>query len=266
MLISFFEEFPTRGNLAKAKLITWPAKLYIAAPSVKEFKKAVSSIKKSVNSRNIQEFIYWPILKKEEGYWISPFSSRNALDRIFRELEEEGRRKGVKKIPVMLDLELPTTQNPLLYFTQLPCFPGNKRRIRHFMENYPGEAYQCEYFPAGNRSRTMLEMLGLHYVLARKTKIIKMLYTSMHFIPDDLFREELRQGKKKWGRNFVVGLGVLVPGVMGNEKTLTNEQLARDLRLCKEAGVKEVIVYRLGGLKKEYGKVMREFCLCERKS
>ncbi len=31
MLISFFEEFPTKENLNKVKLIKFPTKLYIAA-------------------------------------------------------------------------------------------------------------------------------------------------------------------------------------------------------------------------------------------
>ncbi len=103
-----------------------------------------------------------------------------------------------------------------------------------------------------------LRLLGLHY-RSEKAKVIKMIYTSMHHVPEGLFREELRSGKECWGRRFIVGLGVLVPGIMGNEKTLANEQLARDLRLCKKAGVREVIIYRLGGLDKEYVKVLKKF-------
>ncbi len=263
MLISFFEEFPTRGNLAKLRLVTWPAKLYIAAPSAKHFKKIISII----HNRNIRQFVYWPILKKEEGYWISPFSSRKGLNRIFRELEKDAPAHQMtgKKVPVMLDLELPTTQNPVLYLTQKPFFFANRKKICRFLKHYGGETYQCEYFPTGKIGKMVLRLLGLHY-RSEKAKVIKMIYTSMHPIPEAIIRKELRQGKERWGGRFVVALGVLVPGIMGDEKTLTNEQLARDLRLCKEACVKEVIIYRLGGLKKEYVKVMREFCLCERKS
>ncbi len=71
MIISFFEEFPTKENLGKLKLVTWQTKLYVAAKSVKDFNRIRSTIK----NKHIKEVIYWPVLEKEEGYWISPFSA-----------------------------------------------------------------------------------------------------------------------------------------------------------------------------------------------
>ena len=107
MLISFFEEFPTEESLTKLKLVSWPTKLYIAANNVQQFRAVTSVVR---HNKNLLEAVYWPVLKKREGYWISPFSKQGALQRLFDELEH-------KKIPVMLDLELPTTQNPWLYLT-----------------------------------------------------------------------------------------------------------------------------------------------------
>ena len=146
MIISFFEEFPTGRNLSTLKFISWPTKLYIAAESVPKFKKIVSKIK----SKKVQEYIYWPIHKRKEGYWISPFSERKALLRIFKELEG-------KNIPVMLDLELPTTQNLLLYITPSLHFWSNKRLIQTFIRNYQGNIYLAEYYPEGKRSEMMLK-------------------------------------------------------------------------------------------------------------
>ena len=80
MITSFFEEFPTKENLNKVKLIDFPTKLYLTAPSLKEF----NQIKKSIKNKYIKEFIYWPILERKEGYWISPFSKRTALKRVLR--------------------------------------------------------------------------------------------------------------------------------------------------------------------------------------
>ena len=72
MQISFFEEFPTKKNLAKIRYVPFPTKLYLAAHSLKEFESIkVPSI--------VKEKIYWPILKREEGYWFSPFSKREAM-------------------------------------------------------------------------------------------------------------------------------------------------------------------------------------------
>lgn len=247
MIISFFEEFPNGLNLRKTSLLSSPTKLYLAARGVREFKHLTSKIE----DKNIKQFIYWPLLQRKEGYWISPFSQRKALLRIFKELEKE-------HIPVMLDLELPTTQNPWLYFTQLPYFWGNKRLIQQFIHNYQGDIYLAEYYPEGKRSEKMLQFLGLHYAHP-KIRVIKMLYRSMHHFSDDFLRGELQRGKKEYGSCFIPSFGVLAPGIMGNEPVLSPRQLEQDLRIAKEEGMEEVIVFRLGGLDEKYGKVLRKF-------
>ncbi len=121
MIISFFEEFPTAKNLDKLRFVRWPTKIYLAARSLKEFKR----IKSRVKNVYIKEFVYWPVLGVNEGYWISPFSKRGALKRIFSEIKN-------KNVPVMIDAELPTTSNPSLYVTQLFNFLSNKRLIQNF--------------------------------------------------------------------------------------------------------------------------------------
>lgn len=255
MQISFFEEFPVKKNIDKLNLVTWPAKLYLAAPSLQEFVNIKSQIKNQIKTKNksrkIKEFIYWPVLGKKEGYWISPFSRRKALLRIFNEL------KG-KKIPLMLDLELPTTQNPALYFTQLLNFPGNKKLIRDFIKNYQGEVYASEYFPEGLFGKC-LSLLGLHYPEAKKIKVIKMIYHSMHPFPDHFIKEELKKGKEEFGDNFLAAYGVLSPGVAGNELLLSPELLEKDLSIAEKAGIKEVVIYRLGGVAEEYIKILKTF-------
>ena len=246
-MISFFEEFPNQPNLQKLSLLHFPAKLYLAAESVNEFQRIVSTIK----NRNIKEFIYWPLLKRKEGYWISPFSERKALVRIFKELE-------IEKVPVMLDLELPTTQNPLLYLTQSSLFLGNKKLIRKFINDYRGKIYLAEYYPEGKWREKLLKLLGLHY-WSKKVKVIKMLYRSLHHFNDDFLREELRRGKREYGDDFIAGLGVIAPGIQGDEPILSPQQLEQDLQIAQKAGINEVILFRLGGLDERYGKVLKKF-------
>ena len=136
--ISFFEEFPDQDILDEIKLINFNTTIYVAAHNLSEFQRYEKEFKQK--NRHIKKVVYWPILEKKEGYWISPFSNRKALERIFSELEG-------KKVPVMLDLELPTTRNPLLYITQLGNFRRNKKLISDFIQNYSGEIYTAEYFP-----------------------------------------------------------------------------------------------------------------------
>lgn len=247
MMISFFEEFPNGLNRRKVSLLSSPAKLYLAAGSVQEFKRIISKIK----SKKVKDYIYWPILKQKEGYWISPFSQRKALLRIFTELENE-------TIPVMLDLELPTTRNPWLYLTQSVYFWSNQRLIQRFIGNYQGEIYLAEYYQEGKRSEQMLTALGLHYAHP-KVKIIKMLYRSLHHFGDDFLQKELQRGKKEYWVRFIPSFGVIALGVMGNEPVLSPKQLEQDLRIAKKAGIREVILFRLGGLNKKYVKVLKKF-------
>ena len=134
MRISFFEEFSTKSNLEKLKLVSWPTKVYLAAKSLEEFNK----IKKNIKDKNIEELVYWPVLDKREGYWISPFSRKKALLRIFKELKD-------KKISVMLDLEFPTRQNFWLYLIEWFNFFKNKRLIDQFIQNYNGQIYLAEW-------------------------------------------------------------------------------------------------------------------------
>ncbi|MFH1683124.1 MAG: hypothetical protein ABIA37_04980 [Candidatus Woesearchaeota archaeon] len=247
MQISFFEEFPTKKNLDKLKLIKFPTKLYLAAPSLQEFLK----IKDKIKSGKIKEFVYWPIFSYQEGYWISPFTKRTALKRIFAELKD-------KKISMMLDLELPTTKNFSLYFTQLFNFSRNKRLIKRFIGDYQGKVYLAEYFPISKYKLKLFNFLGLHYDY-KKARVIKMLYHSMLPFSDNLFKEELRAGKQSFGKNYLAGFGTIAKGVMKWEPILSPGKLKTDLRLAKEVGVDEVVIFRLGGLDEKYIKIIKNF-------
>ncbi|MBI5871516.1 hypothetical protein HZB88_00325 [archaeon] len=249
MLISFFEEFPTKKNLEKINLVNWPTKIYIAAKSLEQFNK----IKTEIRAKNIKEFVYWPILEINEGYWISPFAKRSALKRIFKELKNT-------KTSVMLDLELPTTKNPKLYLTQFFNFPRNKSLIKKFIRNYQGTIYLAEYYPEGKRKEKILQFLGLHYK-SDKAKIIKMVYHSIHHFNKEFISNEIKNGKKEFGKNFIVAYGTIAHGIGRWEPKLSPPQLKEDLRIAKEIGIEEAIIFRLGGLDRNYLKILSSFSL-----
>lgn len=251
MRISFFEEFPTKGNLNRLNLVRFPTKLYLAAKSLRDFLELKNKIVKEEKKKKILEFVYWPVLTFKEGYWISPFSSRKALKRILGELEG-------REIPVMLDLELPTTKNPKLYFTQFFNFIFNRKLIKEFIKNYRGEVYLAEYYPEGKRKEKLLRLLGLHYK-NKKARIIKMVYHSMHHFKEEFIRKELKTGVKEYGKNYLIALGTIAGGIEGKEPILPRRQLKKDLEIAQEAGIKEAVIYRLGGLNTNYGKVLTKF-------
>ncbi|MBI5389856.1 hypothetical protein HZB02_00015 [Candidatus Woesearchaeota archaeon] len=248
MIISFFEEFPTAENLQKFKLVSWPTKLYLAAHSVPEFEQICSSIPRT----RVVETIYWPILKKEEGYWISPFSDRAALHYLFHELDDfDGK--------VMLDLELPISKHPLLLLTQLPHFRSNKRFIASYLNRHPA-TYLAEYFPEGRWKEFLLSSLGLHFSPQRHgCNIVKMIYQSMHVFPRSFVQDELKRGVTLHGKNFLVAFGTIATGILGNEPLLSLQQLEEDLSIAQSVGVHEVVIFRLGGLNQQYAAVLKKF-------
>ncbi|MDP3990324.1 MAG: hypothetical protein Q8Q01_03905 [archaeon] len=243
MIISFFEEFPTEENLQKISLINWPCKLYLAAENLIEFNK----LRKTIKNKNILEVIYWPILKKKEGYWISPFTQKQALQRTLNELEN-------KNISVMLDLELPTRHNPRLYLTQSINFLNNKRSIQNFIQNHPNVVYLAEYYPQNGWRSKLIKSLGLHYS-NKNSSIIKMLYGSMHQFDDKFLIKQLQLGKNNYP-HFIPAFGTIATGITNKETILSPKQLSNHLRIARNNKIDEVIIFRLGGLTKGYSKII----------
>jgi len=247
MLISFFEEFPSTSNLKKLDLIKFPTKLYLADYSIEGYKQ----YKKELKYNNLKEIIWWPVLNRHEGYWLSPFSKRKALLRTFHHLLNE-------KIPILWDAELP--KNRILLFTQILKFSKNKKLIRNFFKKYKGEIYTAEYAYSNSLTNKLFDYIALFFNPNKyNNKIIKMFYTSMNPLEEIFIKSELEKGVKKYNSKFLVGLGVIATGIRGDEPLISPEQLERDLKICKDSGIKEVIIFRLAGLNEKYLKVINKF-------
>jgi hypothetical protein len=245
MKISFFEEFPSDSSLGKLKLVDYPTKLYLAASSLSEFER----LKKNIKSRHVKEVIFWPVLKEDEGYWLSPFCDRKALLRTIKE---------TKDVNILWDSEVPKKRSLLL--TNLHRFFGNKKLIQKFFKEHKGTIYTAEYFPENGISAKILSLLGLAYnPLTYNNKVIKMVYSSMHDFGKPFIEKEVRFGVKNFGKNFLVGLGTICHGIKGDEPLIAPKLLERDLSISKENKVNEVVIFRLGGLTEEYNKILKRF-------
>lgn len=240
MMISFFVEYPDK-ELDKVNLIDFPTKLYVAANDLGEFNR----IKSSIKNKHVKEIIYWPVLNDNEGYWLSPFTDRKALLRVMDE---------TKNSTILWDAELPKKRIHIL--TRLIGFLKNKKDINNYFKSHEKTVYTAEYFP---HSR-FLGFLGLSFNPNKfGNKKIKMIYSSMHNYNEYIVRREINYGVKEYGDNFLAGFGTLAVGVKGNEPLIRPEILDRDLRIAKELGVKEVVIYRLGGLNAEYLKIIKKY-------
>ncbi|HII14704.1 MAG TPA: hypothetical protein HA362_00155 [Nanoarchaeota archaeon] len=245
MIISFFEEYPTKENLAKLKLVSFPAKLYLAAHSIGEFYR----LKDKIKSKNVKEVVYWPLLKKEEGYWMSPFADQNALKRIMEE---------TKGIPVLWDAELPMKR--ILLLKNMFHFYRSRKMIKDFISAHEKEVYCAEYFPESGIIYRLLKMLGVEFRAKECGDYeVRMLYSSMHEFSGKFMKEEIEQGVLETKGKFIPAFGTLTKGARGNEKPVAKWLLERDLGIARDAGVKEAIIFRLGGLTKEYAEILKKF-------
>ena len=259
MKIGFYDEFPTKENIDKIKLINFPTELIVAAKSLKEF-YSIKNIVKKYKNNNIAEVIYWPVLGKEEGYWFSAFAKNSALKRIINELEQNS-----EPLAVMWDAELPIKKS--LIFSQFPYYFKNRKIILDFFKNaekYNIRILTSEYPLESRFLRALLFDLFLISFDTRKynNKKIAMLYTSFlknHPDIENFLERQISIGKKSFGNDFMVALGTIAAGINGNEPILTPKDLERDLKIVKNNGVNEVVIFRLGGLNKEYIKVIKKY-------
>jgi len=235
MKISFFEEFPNKKNLEKLKLFP-KTKIFLAAKNVQEFRKITKGLK--------GEFVYWPILAEKYGYWISPWSEPETLQNLFDKLEKA-------KVPLMLDLEPPKRRWQI--FTKLQHFQQNKKMIKSFISKNKERIYTVE------RAHVPLfvsKMIGLSY----PSKRILMYYTSFFrpFVPDHILLNRLKKKAEYCAENdCLLALGLIATGIHGFEPIYGAKELNEDLQIAKKAGVKEVVIFRLGGLNKELVKAIK---------
>ena len=249
MKISFFEEFPNKDSLSKLNLIDFSTRIFLADYHLDSFKLYEKEIKS--NNKNIKELVWWPVININEGYWLSPFSERFALLRVLHSLLN-------KKIPILWDAEFP--RNRYLLFSQIFKFYRNKKLITAFFKKYEGKIYTAEYAFSNSIINKILSYMCFYFDPKKYDNfMIKMLYSSMKNISNDEMGKVVSEGIKKYGEKFIVGLGVLTYGISGNEKVISYELLERDLEICKRNNVSEVVIFRLGGLNKEYLDIIKKF-------
>lgn len=246
MQINFYEEYPTKENLDKLRLVNFPTKIFIAAKSLREFEDLERKVKKI---KKDAEVAYWPIVKN--SYWISPFSNTCDLVRLFRELEKfEGH--------MLIDLEFPVLNKEMI-LKNLFSFWRNKKLIMNFLEKNKARITTAQAPPVlgwGFR-----RVFGLDYDIKLEKGL--MFYTStlkqnhVYSLLVGRIKGLLRGIEDK--KNYNIGLGIIAKGVLTTEAILTPKDLKKDLEFMKNAGFEKVVIFRLGGLNKDYVSVIKKF-------
>ncbi|MFH1065591.1 MAG: hypothetical protein V1734_03755 [Nanoarchaeota archaeon] len=250
--ISFFEEFPDSATFEKAALIDFDTKIYLAAKSLPEFETYETWLK--VANPHVTDVVYWPVLEKDEGYWISSWAEPSALERVLGEVEQ---RKDRKPLDVMLDLEPSLKRSRLFSFKD---FRRNKDYVSDFVRNAGSNNISIYTVEKSYIPEFILEPLGLSYNPAEYgNKQMKMFYSSFRravlpdFIVNKLFERKARQYKK---RNTIMGLGCIIGGVHETEPVNSPGILKYEVETAKAIGLEEVVIFRLNGLSDEYLKAI----------
>lgn len=252
MQISFFEEYPTDDNLAKLKLLSFKTNLYLASESVSQFLRLKHKIKKQY--KNVDEIIYWPILKVSEGYWMSAFSKHDALKRIIKEID-----LAKEKFPILWDAELPLL-NKKLYVTEVLNFFKNRSVITKILQNSnTSHPIIVAAFPQNGINKFLHFLAGTSFY-SGDFPYMDMIYTSLlkNVNRMGFLKRTIRESSHKF-KQYIVSLGLIAGGIEGEAPLISKESLLKELKFVERQGVKEVAIYRLGGFNKEYLSVISKF-------
>ena len=85
-------------------------------------------------------------------------------------------------------------------------------------------------------------------------------YTDIFKIEDkmEFLKRTVRESSDKFNQ-YIVSLGLIAGGVEGEAPLISKENLLKELEFVEKQGINEVVIYRLGGLNKEYLSVLKKF-------
>lgn len=250
MRINFFEEFPSEDVLALARYMESGALLYIAAPGMERFKVWVEIAKRY---NDAIDFAYWPVLRRRDGYWFSPFANIEAMQKSCQEIKKEG-----KDLKILWDAEIPILR-PGLILKGIPKFKRNKRLMLDMAEELSrsGVKIHTAEYPWPRGIMSLVGKIAAHP--SKVEKRIGMYYSSLIKARDphvwfSIYQEWIEKGNP-WG----VALGLIDTGILGVERLLSPDELRHDLELVRQYGFEEVTIFRLSGLKnKAYREILYE--------
>jgi hypothetical protein len=238
MKINFFEEYPTKENLLKAKNLSSGTTVFLAAKSLEEFyilKEELILINKDVTVG------YWPIAK--DSYWVSPFSPESELKRIKKEISQIN-------LPVLIDLELPFFIFKVNWH-EINKLSIKKKILKEILDFDNVYSYQLPEIPI---IKSLYSLLGIYF--NNKNKINGLYYFSFLGPLNLLFK---RMSVKAKSKNESIGIGTIGSGAIGIERNIKYSEFRNRLKIAYDLGFKEIYIFRLGGLNSNYMDSINDF-------
>ena len=179
------------------------------------------------------DFTWWPIMKR--GYFISYLSPKDDLVELLNAIEH------YKPNEVMLDLEVPLK-------IEIKGTHEKKKILEKILEE-ADKVTTVEYPYLSNITESMKKKIGLTLESDEKIYICHTSYSPR--ILSKIF-------EKAYKRDAKIGVGTIAKGKFGFERIMKPKELKNTLRKLEEYG-RDVVIYRLGGLNKEYIEIIKEF-------
>ena len=134
---------------------------------------------------------------------------------------------------------------PYLFITELINKEKNKKLISNF-------------FKKARKHNIMIHLCepSLRLKVSCDKRIV-MAYSSLSLFPSFSLRKKIQQIKKL--KNSSIALGCIAKGILRIESRIKPAKLKQDLSIVSKAGIKNAVIYRLGGLNKSYLTVMKKF-------
>lgn len=241
--IHFCEEYPTAQNLERARLIRFPATVFLAAETLADFERAREELGR-VNP--LVAAAWWPVPVRSRA--LSVFCAPSELRPITQELGAAAPGR------VLLDLELPVWAPRRMF-----CRPSELRIARRQLDRLFAvalarhEVWTAEWPPAA--PHRVLRWLRIALPQARMR--VYMLYSST--LPGWWRRLLLARLRRRFtGRRSGIAVGVLATGIAGDEPLLSVAAFEQDLREALRLQSAAVVIYRLGGLEPAHLRAIEE--------
>lgn len=244
----FWCEFPERINFEKLNNLfkenNFTAKFGIVCTSKEDFLKKKEFLSTFSNLKLVRA---WPILPKEQGYWFSSFSSKDAIDSLDQ----------YQGMAIKIDVEPPIpivknyTSNPLkMQWFFWNHFVRKGKNLKYFQEKLLKLSKTTDIMLSTfSFPKFILERHGV--IFAKQFKYNFIYYSS--FIPRMLrpmYRAYLKpiiKARLKHNPTSSFAVGLLSPGIFLNEPCYKSpKELEADVKFLKERGVQNIVVFRLG--------------------
>ena len=151
---------------------------------------------------------------------------------------------------IFLDLEIPLLSPQRIL--KVGEWSTGYRVLRKFIEKRKKEIIRGE-IPLCPQA--LGKVLGLSYPWIRE-RVCYLLYSTL--FPFWWIERKIKEGRELYGDNFMVGAGCIGKGITRMERIISPEEIRKVLQLSRKMGVREVIIYRLGGLRREFIAVLEE--------